>query len=52
MRPINLINTDTKIFIKMLPKSLEGVLPSIVGDDQNGFKREGKDFKMYDEIIP
>lgn len=37
MCPMSLINTDTKIFSKLVAKRLDNVPSGIVEDDQNGF---------------
>lgn len=36
-RPISLINTDTKLYAKVLTRRLESVLPTLVHPDQTGF---------------
>lgn len=37
LRPISLLNLDVKVLCKILAKRLEGLLPGIIKEDQNGF---------------
>ncbi len=37
LRPISLLNANLKVLCKILARRLEGIIPKIIGKDQNGF---------------
>lgn len=37
LRPISLLNADLKILCEILARRIEGIIPKIIGEDQNGF---------------
>ena len=49
--PINLLNSNTKILCKVIARRLEGILPSVVGKDQNVFLQGKQGFHNVRRVL-
>lgn len=51
LRPISLLNADLKVLCKILAIRVEGIIPKIIGKDQNGFLHGRQGFHNVRRIL-